>query len=1037
MLRSVGGSTAVWQSRFAAILLAATALTAVSLSSPAMAQFNGSPGTGTGGGGGGGGDAGPGGTGGDGTAGTGGSGGGFAPGAPGNGGSGGAGQSVTSSATNIGTISGGNGGTGGFAALSGGGGGGGGGIDITGSTLTFTNTGTIQGGNGGSPLLHGVFVGLGGAGGGTGGGAASGAAGGGGGGINVDPLSSNVTIVNGGSVTGGNGGRDSTFGIGGGGAGIAGAGLTIINSASITGGMSGDGVTRANAITFTGGVNTLQLQVGSNITGNVVVQSGATGTLQLGGTTGSTFDVSTIGASAQYQGFTGFEKTGTGTWTLTGTTGASTPWTVSGGTLVITVNFFSLGATSTAVTLNGGTLSASGGGIRNDIVLGSAGGGLTDTIMTGNITGIGGLTITGGAGSPTLLGGTNTYTGGTTIMAGAALFAQTALPTSGALTVNGGTAQFGTSQVVGDLSGTGGQIQVAGALTAGGANDTTLAAAITVAGSLVKQGTGTLTLAATNTYTGPTEVAAGRLVVTGSIASNVTVDAAGSFGGTGTVTGNVTNNGFVRPDIGTLNITGTYTNNAGGTYQVEVTPAGQSDLINITGNAVLNGGTVAVLADSGSYARSTRYTILTASTGVTGTFSSVTSNFAFLTPSLSYDADDVFLTLLQNSNAFASGARSGNQFAVGTVLDRVNANAGGDFANVLSALSNLDTTQGPKALDAISGQPAANFGTTNTQTASAFMSAVGAQMAALHGGLGGGTHVALAAAPDQACDFACDAPPPSRYGAWISGVGGLGSALGNSNAGTLTYNFGGTAVGIDYAVAPDLRVGIGAGYITGTQWTSGFDGRGTTDAFSGSLYASWTPSAFYIDGLAGYAYAINRMTRTIAITGLQPRTAQGTTGANQFLGQIEAGYRLALPVPASAAITPFVRLQGSTTTQNGFTESGADSLDLTVAQQTTNSLRTTIGADLSAEIRTVDVDFRLGWEHENADTARPMTASFAGAPGQAFTVFGATPQRDSAVLGLAATTHVADTTELYARYDGEVGGGTDNHAFTAGLRMTW
>jgi uncharacterized protein with beta-barrel porin domain len=41
------------------------------------------------------------------------------------------------------------------------------------------------------------------------------------------------------------------------------------------------------------------------------------------------------------------------------------------------------------------------------------------------------------------------------------------------------------------------------------------------------------------------------------------------------------------------------------------------------------------------------------------------------------------------------------------------------------------------------------------------------------------------------------------------------------------------------------------------------------------------------------------------------------------------------------------------------------------------------------------------------------------------------------VLGLALETHVAATTELYARYDGEVGGGTDNHAFTAGLRMTW
>lgn len=42
---------------------------------------------------------------------------------------------------------------------------------------------------------------------------------------------------------------------------------------------------------------------------------------------------------------------------------------------------------------------------------------------------------------------------------------------------------------------------------------------------------------------------------------------------------------------------------------------------------------------------------------------------------------------------------------------------------------------------------------------------------------------------------------------------------------------------------------------------------------------------------------------------------------------------------------------------------------------------------------------RLGWVHEYADTSRPVTASIAGAPGANFTVFGASPQRDSTVLG--------------------------------------
>jgi len=88
-------------------------------------------------------------------------------------------------------------------------------------------------------------------------------------------------------------------------------------------------------------------------------------------------------------------------------------------------------------------------------------------------------------------------------------------------------------------------------------------------------------------------------------------------------------------------------------------------------------------------------------------------------------------------------------------------------------------------------------------------------------------------------------------------------------------------------------------------------------------------------------------------------------------------------------------------------------------------------------LRPVEVAFRLGWLHEYADTSRPLTASFAGAPGFAYTVFGATPQRDSAVLGLSANAALASATRVYLRYEGEVGGGTDSHALTAGLRLIW
>ena len=125
---------------------------------------------------------------------------------------------------------------------------------------------------------------------------------------------------------------------GAGGVGILGANLAVINSGAITGGLSGDlSPVRANAITFTGGTNALELQPGSAITGNVVAFS-ATDTLRLGGSGVASFDVSQIGLAGQYQGFGIFQKTGSGVWTLTGSNATVMPWVIQAGTLAVSAD---------------------------------------------------------------------------------------------------------------------------------------------------------------------------------------------------------------------------------------------------------------------------------------------------------------------------------------------------------------------------------------------------------------------------------------------------------------------------------------------------------------------------------------------------------------------------------------------------------------------------------------------------------------------------------------------------------------------------
>jgi uncharacterized protein with beta-barrel porin domain len=50
---------------------------------------------------------------------------------------------------------------------------------------------------------------------------------------------------------------------------------------------------------------------------------------------------------------------------------------------------------------------------------------------------------------------------------------------------------------------------------------------------------------------------------------------------------------------------------------------------------------------------------------------------------------------------------------------------------------------------------------------------------------------------------------------------------------------------------------------------------------------------------------------------------------------------------------------------------------------------------------------------------------------------GATPQRDAAVFGFLASTAITEVSQVYLRYQGEVGSGSDNHALNVGVRLTW
>lgn len=142
----------------------------------------------------------------------------------------------------------------------------------------------------------------------------------------------------------------------------------------------------------------------------------------------------------------------------------------------------------------------------------------------------------------------------------------------------------------------------------------------------VRQGAWTLT---SNDFSSSAQVFSGAsLLNNGSIGGNLQVDSGARFGG-GQIGGN-------------LEMA------SGGLLALTLSPNGLSNFATISGHTFLNGATLAFTLTDGIYPWQSQYRVLNGNGGITGQFGTITSNLAFLTASLIYSANDVYLQLQRN-----------------------------------------------------------------------------------------------------------------------------------------------------------------------------------------------------------------------------------------------------------------------------------------------------------------------------------------------------------------------------------------------------
>ncbi|MDB5601590.1 MAG: autotransporter outer rane beta-barrel protein [Xanthobacteraceae bacterium] len=419
--------------------------------------------------------------------------------------------------------------------------------------------------------------------------------------------------------------------------------------------------------------------------------------------------------------------------------------------------------------------------------------------------------------------------------------------------------------------------------------------------------------------------------------------------------------------------------------------------------------------------------------------------------------DLAFIALLTGGGGVGTltpQAAPGNPTNVAGAIDGFTA-GGGTLPAGFQTLFTLSPSELSSALGQLSGETATGAQQSSIQLMNGFLSLLVDPFADTRGGFADtGPATAFAAEPsplppDVASAYAAITKAPAAaapyvrpWSIWASAYGGYnktrGDAVGIGSHDTTARAYG-FATGVDYRVAPDTLVGFAlSGGATSWGLADGL-GDGNGDAFQAGVHATRRFDRAYLSGALAAAYHRMSTERTVTVSGTDVLAAD--FNAYSLGARIEGGYRYATP---AIDVTPYAALQAQRFHASSFSESatsGSAQFALSFDSRSATAARSELGSRFDKRYamdgeRVLALFGRLAWAHDwVSDPA--LAATFQTLPGASFTVNGAEPASNLALVTLGSELRLRSGWSAMAKLDGEFGDSTRTYAGTGRLRYIW